>query len=758
MPTEFTFGSLAGNRAATGFVGVTNPSDTYSFSLSSTQNVNLSLTGLTNDASLRLFRAADINGYVESIQEIAKADQIFSPSELINRVLEPGNYVVEVDRGINNFGFTNYALSLSADNSTTIPTQTFNVGNLNEAHAYTGTVSSTNATDLYRFNLTTTSNLNLSLTGMSNDADLILARDLNRNGVIDAGEEIASSKRSSNFDELIRRLNLSAGDYIAEVAQYSGDTHYRLGLTATTVDTPTSGIDLTGSFLSVSPPDTRRPVASEAGQAQITLVNSGTQFALGPVTVNLYASTNQTYDSNDELLGSQTLNLSLAPGQSQVYTFTVGAPTVVAPASYYLLGRIDANNAIAERNETNNLISTHVSAPGSDVVLDWNATLLNAIQASNIAPPVAARDAAIVQAAIYDAVNAIDRQHTAFEPNLNLSVSYTSGASIIAAAAQAAYQTLVELFPSQRSEFDAQLARSLAEVPDGFAEMRGIEIGQFVADNILSDRLNDGSGGAQTRYTTSTRAGSYQSTNANNFVLLPGWGNVTPFAIPNAASYVPGGPPAYGSAQYAVQLNEVQSLGGINSTTRTANQTDSAFFWSYDRPDTFRPPAQWNVIAETIALDQGSSIAANARLFAQLNIAQADAGIAAWNAKYTYNQLRPITAIRQANNDGNPLTIQNDNWQSLLPTPPFPDYVSGHSTFGAAAAGVLASFFGNNYSFSVTSQEMPGTYRSYTSFQQAAAENGESRVLGGVHVQAANQDGQSIGYNIANYVTRNVLV
>jgi membrane-associated phospholipid phosphatase len=220
---------------------------------------------------------------------------------------------------------------------------------------------------------------------------------------------------------------------------------------------------------------------------------------------------------------------------------------------------------------------------------------------------------------------------------------------------------------------------------------------------------------------------------------------------------VPNGLPVYGSNQYAAELNEVQRLGGLNSTTRTADQAEIALFWGYDRGDTFRPPAQWNQIAETIALSEGTSVLTNARLFAHLNLAQADAGIVAWQTKYTYNQLRPITAVRSADTDGNALTIADPNWQSFLPTPPFPDYISGHATFGAAAAAVLEAYFGRNYAFSATSQEMLGVARSFNSFAAAAAENGVSRVYAGVHIPSANRDGLTTGVRVADYVLANTL-
>lgn len=207
--------------------------------------------------------------------------------------------------------------------------------------------------------------------------------------------------------------------------------------------------------------------------------------------------------------------------------------------------------------------------------------------------------------------------------------------------------------------------------------------------------------------------------------------------------------PAYGSAEYQTEINEVQALGSRTGSTRTADQTEIARFWAYDRPDTFRPPGQWNEIAQQVALQQGNTLAENARLFALLNIAEADAGIVAWDLKYTYNQLRPIAAIRQTT---------DANWTPLLDTPPFPDYVSGHATFGAAAGQILASFFGDDVSFSIPSQELPGVSRSYNSFSEAVDENAISRVYAGVHVRSSCEDGALVGEAVANSVFNNILV
>jgi hypothetical protein len=756
MPTDSSFSTSNGSLIGTGRLGSNNTRDSYGFTLSTTQNISLSLSGLQGDADLRLFRSGSVNGQFETTEELASSLRSSTQNESINRVLNPGIYTVQVDsfRSAN----TNYRLEVASNLS-----NQFEVGLLSGAHTFAGQINETNQVDSYKFSLNATSDLNFSLTGMSRDADLRVGRDSNGNGTLETNEIITRSFRFFNFNESINLRGPRAqgpGDYIVEV--YKGpnqplvDTHYRLGLRATPTGISTSQIDLTGDILNVRGADFRS--SDTRGFAQVKVRNDGSARATGAVRVNLYASTDNTYDSNDELLGSQTLDLSLSNGQSGTYDFTFGLPTGVAPGSYKLLARIDANNALRESNEFNNTTAYHMSAPGTDVILAWNATLLNAFQAVDTAPPIAARNQAIVHAAMFDAINIIERRYQSFSINPNnFDRANTNGASTVAAAAQAAYQIVLDLQPGAAvlEEARLQLERSLQDIPEGDAKERGILIGQQVADYILRDRRNDGALGAQDRYIPGTAPGSYQPTNADGVVALAGFGDVQTFVIPSADRFTPAGPPIYGSNQYAIELNEVQRLGGFDSSGRTFDQSQVAVFWAYDRPDTFRPPAQWNQIAQVESLRSGLSTLDNARMFAHLNVAQADAGIVAWNTKYRYNQLRPVSAVRLADNDGNSSTVGDANWQSFLPTPPFPDYVSGHSTFGAAAAEVLSSYLGNNYQFQATSQEIPGIYRSFQSFQQAADENGRSRIYGGVHVESANRDGLAAGREVARYVLQN---
>jgi hypothetical protein len=235
--------------------------------------------------------------------------------------------------------------------------------------------------------------------------------------------------------------------------------------------------------------------------------------------------------------------------------------------------------------------------------------------------------------------------------------------------------------------------------------------------------------------------------------LTPQWANLTPFAMTSPNQFDPSGPPALSSQAYADAVNKTESLGAANSTTRTADQTQIAKYWS-DGAGTYTPSGQWNDIADQIAQQQGNGLAQDARLLAELNVALADAGIAAWNTKYTFNAWRPDTVIQSANSFTNAGIIQDPNWQPLIIDPPFPEYVSGHSTYSAAAADILTSFFGSTYAFGYTDSSLgslPGVTRSYTSFTQAAQEAGESRIYGGIHFEFSNQDGLATGQQVGDW-------
>lgn len=413
-----------------------------------------------------------------------------------------------------------------------------------------------------------------------------------------------------------------------------------------------------------------------------------------------------------------------------------------------------------------------------DVILDWNASMLNVIRdwtalshdpyTNRIVPerpPVAARNLAMVHAAMYDAVNALDE---AYEP-YHAVIDAPDGASPVAAAAAAAQRVASRLYKDadELAVFNATLVEALATVPDGPAETLGITLGQQVGDAILALRGTDGASTPVT-YVPGTDPGDWNRTFPDFLPpLLPQWPNVTPFAMTSGSQFRPPPPPALDTAEYAANVDEVLRLGGLESTERTADQTAIALFWA-DGGGTFTPPGHWNQIAADVALAHGQSLIENARLFALLNIAEADAGICSWDAKYAYNLWRPIDAIRDANTDGNDATVSDPTWTTLIKTPPFPTYTSGHSTFSGAASTVLAAFFGSNVHFSSEADGHIGftqrplasaqiTTREFESFSQAAEEAGRSRIYGGIHFSFDNSQGLAAGRAIGSYVVANFL-
>jgi hypothetical protein len=392
-----------------------------------------------------------------------------------------------------------------------------------------------------------------------------------------------------------------------------------------------------------------------------------------------------------------------------------------------------------------NLASSIGTPANGDVVTDWNTAALNAIRAGRTPPPLASRSLAILQVSIYDAVNGIARTN---EPYLVQS-SAPSSASREAAASAAARKALVNLFPAAAASFDALHAAILAEIPNGPQKTSGIVWGEFVANQILAARANDGSDAIVPPPDGSGPGVWVPTPPAFAPYLLPQWGFVVPFGMSSSSQFRPPGPPSLDSEQYAADYNEVKALGAAVGSTRTDEQSQIALFWA-DGAGTETPPGHWNSIAQIIAAGQGNTLEENARLFALLNIAMADAAICAWDAKYTFHFWRPVTAIAFAE--------PNLMWASFIVTPPFPDYVSGHSTFSGAAATVLPFFYGTeDLPFTTGSDFLPGVTRSFSTCLDAAEEAAVSRLYGGIHFRSANEDGLQAGISIGEWTDSHYL-
>ncbi len=393
-----------------------------------------------------------------------------------------------------------------------------------------------------------------------------------------------------------------------------------------------------------------------------------------------------------------------------------------------------------------NLASSIGIPANADVVTDWDNAALDAIRAGNTAPPIASRSLAILHVSIYDAVNGIARTH---EPYLVQS-AVSSSASREAAASAAAHNTLVNLFPTRTSIFDALHAAILAAIPNGPQKTAGIVWGEFVANQILVARANDGWNATVPPPGGSGPGVWVPTPPAFLPYALPQWGFVTPFAMSRSSQFRPPGPPSLNSQRYAADYEEVKELGAAVGSTRTEEQSEIALFWA-DGAGTETPPGHWNSIAQIIADARGNTMEENARLFALLNISMADAAICAWDAKYTFDFWRPVTAIA--------FVEPELNWTSFIITPPFPDYVSGHSTFSAAAATVLPLFFDTtDLPFTTGSDFLPGVYRSFATCLDAAEEAGVSRIYGGIHFRTASEDGLQAGVSIGQWAATHYLL
>jgi hypothetical protein len=418
----------------------------------------------------------------------------------------------------------------------------------------------------------------------------------------------------------------------------------------------------------------------------------------------------------------------------------LGAAVVLATSAYAHPSQIGPAKHARSRQET------------GQPVIDWNQVLLSIVNTPGAQPASVqpTRNFAILHAAIYDAVNSIDRTH---EPYL-ISVRAARGASETAAADAAAHAVLVGLYPAQQTTLDAAYAAELAKVANGSAKDKGVRLGERVAGDLLAIRADDGSNAAPPPFVAGTNPGDYRPTPPNfPTPVFTAWGQVTPFVLDRGDQFRLAPPPALTSDAYAAAINEVQSLGSATSMTRTAEQTEIGKFWN--------PPIQnfWNQIAQNVALSHHSDLPTTARLFASLNLSFADSAIAFYDAKYTYSLWRPVTAIRLADTDGNPATVADPNWLPLAGnTAADPSYPGAHSTISAAGADVLASFYGDDQSLSVTSPALPGVTRSFTSFGAVAREAGLSRIFAGQHTRLDHVAGLKLGHDVAGFVLRNALL
>jgi len=417
----------------------------------------------------------------------------------------------------------------------------------------------------------------------------------------------------------------------------------------------------------------------------------------------------------------------------------------------------------------------------ADVVTEWNEAAFRAALVANSSALNMTRFVTIVEAAVFDAVNGIDRRYTP----IHVDPAGPAGASRRAAAVQAAYAILVKLYgqgglflPNQQQALDAKLTASLAEIAarESMASIdSGRTWGQTVANAIWASRLTDGFANV-VAFPGNTALGQWRQTPNDPYpgtsaagIGYKQFSEMKPWVITSPSQFRPGGPPALGTAQYASDFNEVKLMGRKDSSARTSEQTVYSWLWASGTASYL-----WNRTALSILdrrddgddrrgdrdrddgedRDRGrrhNSLLENARLLAALNVAMADAAIGCWDAKYFYNFWRPITAIRETD-DGNAATMPDSTWMPLFATPGHPDYPSGHSCVSGAATTVLANEFGERLRFDVTSDVLLGVTRPFRSFASALEEVKNARIFAGIHFRAACDDGTTLGKAVAQYV------
>jgi hypothetical protein len=407
------------------------------------------------------------------------------------------------------------------------------------------------------------------------------------------------------------------------------------------------------------------------------------------------------------------------------------------------------------------LCSLTLTAVASDQVLDWTMIMNDTIIAGGTSPLASTRNVALVSASVFDAVNGIEPQ---YQPLL-VRPAAPRPASQRAAAIQAAYAMLVKLYPLQTVSLTASRDASMAKLT-AFENAKAIQNGaawaQTVADAIFAIRSSDGFSPPPPPFvgvlgiTSATSAiGVWRPTPVGNATGAgPQFATMTPWVMQRPSQFRLPPPLALASAEYAADYNVVKTMGISMGSPRTADESEYVLFWAGNTP------LYWDRIAAQVSAERHLTLSENAHLFALLNVAMADAGIACWDSKYRYVFWRPITAINNGDKDNNAATDANTAWVPWLDTfggtPAHPEYPSGHSTVSGAAASILAAAFGDNTSFTLTSDVRPGT-RSYASFSDTVAEIANARVFGGIHFRTSCVRGNLLGQSVADYVSKHAM-
>jgi hypothetical protein len=383
----------------------------------------------------------------------------------------------------------------------------------------------------------------------------------------------------------------------------------------------------------------------------------------------------------------------------------------------------------------------------ADAVTDWNAIMETTVLTTD--PAARIRTAAIVQVAVFEAVNSIVGD---YEPYRNR-IEGASGASPDAAAIAAAHAVLVKLHAEQAPQLDAAREESLAAITEGPGKADGVAVGIAAAETILALRARDGFD-VQVPYTPGTEPGDYQPTPPDfTPAFMPGLGQVDTFSIRNGRKFRSAPAPAVRSKKYARDYDEVKRLGEAHSTERSEDRTRVARFYEVTEPNGVYYPA-----ARQVSAAQGKTLSENARIFALLAMSIWDSAVACFETKYHFNVWRPVTAIRAGQTDGNDRTEPDPKWQPLVFTPPFPAYPSGHASFGGAARTILEREFGvDGHAITLTNEAAPGIVLRYTTFKQITDDIDDARIYGGVHYRFDQEAGALLGKRVGDHILRHEL-
>ncbi len=569
---------------------------------------------------------------------------------------------------------------------------------------------------------------------------LVLSRELSTNlHPDDMGKSDTVNLDENESVTFYRNFRTFTGRYVAHCHQLLHEDHAMM-FGWTIVDPPSADAPMVTEFAKITDQDTPLPFTTRDFNDRFTDPNvtdslQSVQIVTTPMHGVLQVNGQEVVAGQHIALGHlPTLvyvpNAGYAGSDSFTWNGSDGAQYSDMPATVYLI----------------------VDPADSDIVAQWNLLVLSLGPGHHGGHFMATRRQAMMHSAIYDAVVAFDDKYTPYY----VTTPPLPGASVEAAATAAAYQVLYTGItdPTLRLLIQARLDDHLADIPNGQAEAAGIAFGQHVAEAIMMLRATDGAMMAiHMEHPDGTLPGEWRRT-ASGAPEAPGWGLVTPWVMTNGDQFRGDGPPALTSTQYAADYEETRLWGAVDSTLRTADQTATVMFWQH------HPQPKWYKVARDISGVEDLTLAENAQLFHLLSLTMADATIATWDTKYHDSFWRPETAIHLGDTDGNAATAADPTWQSLIASPAFPEYFSGHSMQSAAAAKLLEFYFDTgDYTFQLTA--MPGMHmpemgmpmpRTYNSFWQAAEEAGASRIYGGIHFQFSNQDALLAGSQLAQFV------